>query len=423
MLTKADVQKQIDSCNKCGSCQFHCPTYRVSRDENLVARGRNYLVRRYLQEGSGDLLQDREVVKSLDGCLLCEACTAGCPSGVKTSDIVLYHRQELLRTGTFERALKERLYKAVFANRTVFPFLGWGANLYRHLPGEPNLAGTRDYLTGYLDGKTLKGTWPPGKPLPVKATGKRASRRFAFFGGCASNTFFHKAAADAVEILSHLGEVTLVDNYCCGAPLLSLGDWRGFGEVARKNAEILSGGKWDFIVSDCATCASTLKKYARLGIGCEPAGPVVDFVEVLHREKEFLAEAVRGVEEPFTFHYPCHLARGQNLRKETSELLFTLFGDSYVTHGEDDSCCGGAGTYGVFNRAMSEKIVAGKLQKIARTPAKTIVSSCPGCLMQLNFGVNRFSAPEGSELGGFTGGNAGYRVVALASLLARRMGR
>lgn len=418
MLTKEDAQKQIQRCNKCGTCQFHCPTYRISRDENRVARGRNYLVRHYLQETEGDFLQDKDVVRSLDGCLLCEACTAGCPSGVKTADIVLYHRQELLKRRAFDRTLKEKIYRAIFAHRTIMPLMGWGAHLYQNFPGQPDFAGTRGYLTEYLDGKTLKGTWPPGRPVSLTSPRKVADYRIAFFVGCASNTFFRKAAEDAVMILSQLGEVTLLDNYCCGAPLLSLGDWEGFTQVAAKNAALLTKGKWDFVVSDCATCTSSLKKYDQLGV--ELACPPLDLVELLHKERQALGATLKPLEQPFTFHFPCHLVRGQNLKQSAKELLVDLFGSAYVPHEEEDSCCGGAGTYGVFNRGMSVQIVDRKFLQIAKTPARTVVTACPGCLMQLNWGANRFSSLHHPNKGSDSKDDQ-VTVVALADLITRQM--
>ena len=48
-----------------------------------------------------------------------------------------------------------------------------------------------------------------------------------------------------------------------------------------------------------------------------------------------------------------------------------------------DECCGFAGFFNVHYKDMSETIGNQKIQNISDTSAETVVTSCPGCIMQM----------------------------------------
>src|SRR5690606_7369885 len=88
-------------CVGVGSCRadaggFMCPSFRATRDENDVTRGRA----RVLQElANGTLITDGarspEVHDALDLCLSCKACARDCPAGV---DMARYKAEVLHRS-------------------------------------------------------------------------------------------------------------------------------------------------------------------------------------------------------------------------------------------------------------------------------------------------------------------------------------
>ncbi|WP_165859235.1 (Fe-S)-binding protein [Desulfofundulus salinus] len=391
MLEKEQVYKELLRCNKCGGCQVICPTYKATYYEGNVARGRLFLVRKYLESGEQALLKTPEIIQSLEQCLLCESCTKVCPSGVRTAEVVLYYRQQLLEVKGAKNKWKERLYRLAFLNKAFIPLAAKLAYYYQKFGVIPDPYQLRSFLSQYLDGQVLRDN--PGTGITLPATGQR-KYKVTFFVGCASNTFYHRAALAAINLLRRWADVTLLDNYCCGAPLLSLGAVDGFREVASRNLELISREQTDFIVTDCSTCASVLKQYpARLGVAVPVMTKLRDLVEILIQEREHLSPVKGSGRQKFTFHYPCHLARGQNLKEPTQKLLDGLFGSSYQPHLEDDSCCGGAGTFGILHRDLAQKITAAKLANIQNSGAAQVVTSCPACLMQLGAVVKRLALP------------------------------
>ena len=105
----------------------------------------------------------------------------------------------------------------------------------------------------------------------------------------------------------------------------------------------------DVIVTDCATCGSTLKEYgAYLKDDPEWAERAEAFSGKVKDVSEFLAEIPlekpQGrVEARVTYHDPCHLRRAQRVWKQPRDLLKQIDGLEFVELGEADWCCGSAG--------------------------------------------------------------------------------
>ncbi|MGQ9920266.1 MAG: 4Fe-4S dicluster domain-containing protein, partial [Desulfobacca sp.] len=87
-----ELQEQLAVCNRCGLCQAVCPLFAATGREADVARGKLALLNGLAQ----DLLQDPQgVLARLQRCLLCGACAASCPSGVRVTEIFLRARAVL----------------------------------------------------------------------------------------------------------------------------------------------------------------------------------------------------------------------------------------------------------------------------------------------------------------------------------------
>jgi glycolate oxidase iron-sulfur subunit len=54
-----------------------------------------------------------------------------------------------------------------------------------------------------------------------------------------------------------------------------------------------------------------------------------------------------------------------------------------------DQCCGLGGTFGITHRDVSLAIQSKKMESIEKTKAQVVITSCPGCLIQLMDGVRR----------------------------------
>src|SRR5215210_5476106 len=72
------------SCIRCGLCLSVCPTYQLTLLEEESPRGRIAMARAVAE---GFLAITPDLVRHEESCLLCEACTAICPAGVRMEEI------------------------------------------------------------------------------------------------------------------------------------------------------------------------------------------------------------------------------------------------------------------------------------------------------------------------------------------------
>ena len=81
-------QGAVEMCNNNGACRalaggVMCPSYRVTRDERDVTRGRANTLRLAITGQLGrDALASDEMAETLKLCVSCKACRRECPTGV-----------------------------------------------------------------------------------------------------------------------------------------------------------------------------------------------------------------------------------------------------------------------------------------------------------------------------------------------------
>jgi glycolate oxidase iron-sulfur subunit len=182
---------------------------------------------------------------------------------------------------------------------------------------------------------------------------------------------------------------------CCGMPA------RGFGRLdlvqthARHNIAVYERLEVDAIVTDCATCGSSLKEYGALLAGDPGWAPRAEaFCRKVRDISEFLAEIPLAqpknkVRARVTYHDPCHLRRGQKIWKQPRMLLSRIDGVDLVELPEADWCCGSAGSQLITHYGTSSKVMNRKVENLCATGAQVVASGCPGCQMQLNSGIRK----------------------------------
>jgi glycolate oxidase iron-sulfur subunit len=240
----------------------------------------------------------------------------------------------------------------------------------------------------------------PALPEVVKGRGARR-RQVGFFLGCAQSLLFADESAATVRVLARNGctVVTPRQTVCCGMPA------RGYGrldlalEQARRNIATFERTGVDVIVTDCATCGSTLKDYGQL-LQDDPkwAGRSAAFSRKVRDVSEFLMEI--PLEKPqgrlearVTYHDPCHLRRAQKVWQQPRALLRLIDGLELVEMAEADWCCGSAGSQLITHYETSKQVLGRKMDHIEATQADYVASGCPGCQMQLNVGVRQRKLP------------------------------
>ena len=93
-----------------------------------------------------------------------------------------------------------------------------------------------------------------------------------------------------------------------------------------------------------------------------------------------------------TYHDACHLAHAQRITKPPRELVRAVAGAGFVELPESEICCGSAGSYNLTEPEMAERLQRRKTENILKTGAKIVVTTNPGCLLQIQAGLRKAGA-------------------------------
>lgn len=442
-------RQQAEKCVSCGLCLYSCPVYAEEHDENYVARGRNRIVKEAIDNPEELIagMKDR-----FSKCLLCRRCTMVCPQGVRTDMITIAARAELAKSKglplikrvVLREIMKDRnrMKKAVRAASR----LQWLLPVTKEVEGklrEARNAGTsvsaenpalpmRDskahdnshesegkirhiplYLAGMAGGRQLPSIAKKflseqiqeitSPPIIVA----RKNHRIAFFSGCTTEFCFPETGKSLIRLLNQLGvEVVFPkEQGCCGMPALASGDLETAREMALHNLKVFLDLNVDFVVTGCATCGSTLKdgwasyvaKTEEEKVVFERFGSCVrdisEFVVELAEFKALRFSSLLPANTKVTYHDPCHLARYQGVIEQPREILKRVFGDNFVEM-DNNGCCGLGGAFSIDHYELSKKIAKKKVESIARTKADVVITSCPGCMIQLIDNIERHHLPQ-----------------------------
>ena len=378
-----NAKKIVGQCDRCGACLPVCPLFGARDIESVSARGKNAIARALVE---GGIEPAPEVLAAVNFCLLCRTCVENCPSKVKTDEAMIDVRQYLVnQTGGV--GAKYRAVGGLLKSRKLVKLAAGALALLRRLGlnsvfpyGMAPEEYTRAHFLAAFSGPAALGQ--PTPPSKIKVTG---STKVAYFHGCGMRMMFPAAAAETLVILQSTTSVIRKKNVCCGLPHLAHGLRAEFLELARQNIRLYEDA--DLIVSDCASCGGTLKHTAAW-FADDPewkdraavfSGKVMDLTEYLTKVGYVPR---RKMDVAFTYHDPCHLARGQGIRKEPRDLLRAA--GQFIEMDESEMCCGGAGSFHIDYPDIAGKILAKKRANIERTGAAIVVTGCPGCLIQMS---------------------------------------
>ncbi|MDF1664621.1 MAG: heterodisulfide reductase-related iron-sulfur binding cluster, partial [Planctomycetota bacterium] len=150
------------------------------------------------------------------------------------------------------------------------------------------------------------------------------------------------------------------------------------------------------IVVNAAGCGSTLKEYGHLFEGCPEekvakrvAAAIRDWSEVVN-ERAFPETSNKKVR--VAYQDACHLAHAQGIQTEPRVLLAAHPAIELVPLNDDALCCGSAGIYNILEAEMAERLQKKKIEAIGKVSVDYVVSSNPGCLLQIGAGLSKEEA-------------------------------
>ena len=343
-----DFADDINKCSKCGLCQSVCPVYKITGNDCAVSRGKFVMLDGVLK---GDLKLNKNIEKYLDMCLKCGKCKDFCPSNIDVCEIFNTAKYECAKNtfhGKVEKFLESKwVFGGFIKFIKKFPLIRPSDTFSRHR-GE-----------GYV--------------------------KLLYFKGCVNNVY-PKTERALKKIFSHLNvEIIERDFDCCGLPFLSSGNMERFEDVKKYNLELINNCHFDYILTDCASCESTLKGYKNPSPGTT-SHPLQQGarVKILNAAEFLVGQNIKfkfKFKKPVkvTFHKPCHLENDDFLKP----LLEKCENVEYIEMKDYDECCGFAGEFAIKNPKISRAISKQKALNAVATGADYILTTCPACVMGL----------------------------------------
>jgi glycolate oxidase iron-sulfur subunit len=220
------------------------------------------------------------------------------------------------------------------------------------------------------------------------------------FTGCVTPWLFPKVSRAVDTLLRAAGHRVVYpeEQTCCGALHLHEGDEESARWLARRNILAFETDPQAPILVEAAGCGAVLKSYGDLlkdiplyrDRALEFSQRVKDLSEWL-AEKDLPKRSPVGVK--VALQDPCHLYHVQRVRSAPRRLLEDVAGVEIVDVEERDICCGSAGISNLLEPENGQALGMEKARVLARANPDLIVTSNPGCLLQLQKHVKPHGIP------------------------------
>lgn len=406
--------KAVEMCNNNGHCRKFdagtmCPSYRVTRDEQHLTRGRANTLRLAVSGQLGpDGLASEAVREALDLCVSCKGCKRDCPTGVDMAKmkIEFLHADRQKNGWSLKDKLVARLpeYAATasrFAgvlnlrNRSrLLAVLGeklLGFSAHRSLPEWQS----GHFFNGASVGATREQTLAAAKPVVL-------------FVDTFNGFFESENARAALQVLQAAGYTVHVaakqaadgKHLCCGRTYLA----SGMVDEARAKAGELLRALQPFVDHGIAvvglepSCLLTLRdEMTVMGFG-EPAEALARkallLEEFLAREAaagrlDTLRQRLKPLAQPLLVHGHCH-QKAFGAISPVLEVLKLIPGAQPQL--VETSCCGMAGSFGyeAKHHAVSMQMAELALLPAVRSaPDAIVVADGTSCRHQIADGAQR----------------------------------
>lgn len=395
-LAKDPLFSQALRCIRCGSCANVCPIYRMVGGHTFghVYIGAIGLILTPFFHGKE---KAREIVKC---CLNCQSCKAVCPAKIDLPFLIKNVYAKILDEDG-KKPFKTRMTSLLLKNRRLFhSALKAAAKMQGPATEGPYIRHLPTFLMGdhnfrrlpAIAERSLRDDWKYVKPKV-----KNPKLKVALFGGCAGD-FIYPEHGKAFAKLCEAYDIAVdypMDQTCCGLPTMMMAQMDTAKEIAAQNVKAFSAGNYDYIVTLCASCGSHIKEnFPKLLTkrGEVPADvqavadKLIDFSSFMNDVVKVKADDFMNLGRKVTYHYPCHLVRGLDVTEAPMALLEKA-GVNFVKCNESQVCCGFSGSFSVDFPLISKNLLTHKLDNVEATGATTLVTDCPGCVLQLKGGV------------------------------------
>ncbi|HEY7385872.1 MAG TPA: FAD-linked oxidase C-terminal domain-containing protein [Beijerinckiaceae bacterium] len=401
------LQGAAEMCNNNGACRklaggAMCPSYRVTRDERDVTRGRANTLRLALSGQLGpDALTSDGLAETLKLCVSCKACRRECPTGV---DIARMKIEVLAaRAQRHGHTLHQRLIGWLPRYAPLAARAPWLVNLRNAVPAFARLS---EALAGFSARRSLP-HWRRDVFRDRDVPAGPANGREVVLLADTFNRYFERENLDAaLSVLTAAGYRVHVPKpaegaarpLCCGRTFLAVGRV----DEARREIERVIATLEPFVARGVPviglepSCLYTFRDEAPAMLKGDAvrrlSAHAVLFEEFLAREAKDkrLALALAPIAEKVLLHGHCH----QKSFGATGavEAVLKLVPNLEVETVES-SCCGMAGSFGYAADTIDVSLAMAELSLLpavrAADPATLIVADGTSCRHQIRDGCGR----------------------------------
>ena len=403
----APQESDMYKCVHCGFCLQACPTYIQTGLETESPRGRIALMKA-VNEGRIGITDT--VIRHWDLCIQCRACEVACPSGVPYGNLieatmaqVADHRKQ----NFVKKTITDLSLKQVVPHQGRLRALMSLTRMYQR-------SGVRSLVrkSGVLDKiapsmAALESSMPEvsseyfnARGQTIGALGQRRAR-VAILSGCIMPLINGPEMDAAVRVLARNGCDVVVPKgqVCCGAINSHVGDLDTARKLARRNIDIFDDAGAEYVIVPSAGCGSRMKEYGHL-LSRDRAYSerAHQFSSTVKDINEFLVELpfdppTASLDYRVTYQDSCHLGNAQRITSAPREILRAIPGVEFVELPNAGQCCGAGGTYTITERDFSLRVLNSKMDAFETTDADVFATANPGCLMQLQYGVQDRNLP------------------------------
>ena len=412
------LAKAVEMCNNNGHCRKFdagtmCPSYRVTRDEQHLTRGRANTLRLALSgqlEGmnAAEAFTSEAVKDALDLCVGCKGCKRDCPTGVDMAKmkVEFLHHYKARHGYTLKDKLVAYLPDYAHWASRLAPLL----NLRDRIPG---LAALSEKFTGFSARRTLP-QWTThtffSTPF-LNATRQEvlaAEKPVVLFVDTFNGTFEPSNAVAALKVLQAAGYTAHVavkkaadgKHLCCGRTYLA----SGMVDEAKAKAKELVAALLPFaergiaIVGLEPSCLLTMRdEMLVMGLG-EAAQTISDqallFEEFLAREAaagklDQLKARLQPVDQAILLHGHCH-QKAFGAVSPIIDVLKLIPGTKPELI--ESSCCGMAGSFGYETSHYEVSMQMAELSllpAVRQQPDAIVVADGTSCRHQIRDGAQR----------------------------------
>ncbi len=368
----------VEMCNNNGACRkldsgVMCPSYRVTKEEKDLVRGRANTLRlalsNQLPEGS---FASKEMYETMELCVSCKACQRECPMSVdmakmKSEFLSHYYKK-------FSMRIKDKIIsdmpRLIWLLKIVSPIL----NKIKNLP----LISLIVEKFGFATARTMPEVQNQNALREIYDSQTVSENKVILFADTFNINFENENLVYAIKVLNKFGYQAVIPSFgkdklkrplCCGRTYISYGQLdKASEELNRFNDYVIQNNYIDLpVVGIEPSCLLTFNDEYKTLKNVNNREQIKNKFYLL---EEFILEQIRNnnnikankFDQNVLIHGHCH-QKSQDRMKGLTNLLSELNINNKMI---ESSCCGMAGSFGYDSKTYE---VSKKMANLSLIPA------------------------------------------------------